>query len=579
MFQNLPVLVVEMIVEYVGRRARNTFIEDTRKHNNKKVILRPLLYIGKEWRLAVVRSLCDNCQIRLTHFSNSVDIKYPAWPAGHPYPPIHRTNLVKRVVVYAPFCGNLSAEKFNEATARLRGKGDGVVFPYANNLVLILRKPREKRTYSSTLFGHRAPPPPPPPVVPIDPKNVISFARFLLRLVPDASSLSTTFIAEKDVISDAAHPFDMLISELCKGGIKSLQARSYHRCCRVALGPMVITGLTSLTQSSTMFSSAFSALARLNAGTLIKLSVGLYEVADWPSYIHDDQKNATVYPKLTTLIVTVPQGIHIRHETTFDAIEDVVPFPKLVTLDVTGFYPFVDDLFFRGNGETLKNLRLPIVVFTRNVLSRYGVLGRYGVSRMNSVHIAMHADWYMDKYILNHIFLQDDETIERQLPAILEMTTTLVVSSDTKYFHMFNVLSAAPSFTVLQHLTVAKPVYTTMQIIQIVAAIPTLVSFACDLSKKVSGSTEAMPEEELPGALIEKYYPLSKNFKTLRASRGGSVSTNKMAIAAMQIALICPSFEFVDILPGLRKDLKYKITYAMVKDRFKPYTEGFSRLL
>ncbi|KAJ2324131.1 hypothetical protein GGH92_010750, partial [Coemansia sp. RSA 2673] len=85
-----------------------------------------------------------------------------------------------------------------------------------------------------------------------------------------------------------------------------------------------------------------------------------------------------------------------------------------------------------------------------------------------------------------------------------------------------------------------------------------------------------MPEEELPGALIEKYYPLSKNFKTLRASRGGSVSTNKMAIAAMQIALICPSFEFVDILPGLRKDLKYKITYAMVKDRFKPYTEGFS---
>ncbi|KAJ2696759.1 hypothetical protein H4218_004390 [Coemansia sp. IMI 209128] len=65
----------------------------------------------------------------------------------------------------------------------------------------------------------------------------------------------------------------------------------------------------------------------------------------------------------------------------------VDPFPTLSTLDFSGHYPFNDDVLFRGNGETLKNLSLPFSAITTNALGRLGILERLSATRMNSIRI------------------------------------------------------------------------------------------------------------------------------------------------------------------------------------------------
>ncbi|KAJ2346890.1 hypothetical protein GGH91_002045, partial [Coemansia sp. RSA 2671] len=125
-FQTLPVLLVEMIVEYVGKHTRNTFDDQIRKHNKRKSILRPLLHVSVVWRSVVMSNICDNCVIRLKYFSNSVDVKYPAWPDGLTYPRTHRTIFVKRVTIWVPFWSEINKGKFTETNAILRSKGSNV---------------------------------------------------------------------------------------------------------------------------------------------------------------------------------------------------------------------------------------------------------------------------------------------------------------------------------------------------------------------------------------------------------------------------------------------------------------------
>ncbi|KAJ2417142.1 hypothetical protein H4218_003457 [Coemansia sp. IMI 209128] len=584
-FQTLPVLLVEMIVEYVGKHTRNTFDDQIRKHNKRKSILRPLLHVSVVWRSVVMSNICDNCVIRLKYFSNSVDVKYPAWPDGLTYPRTHRTIFVKRVTIWVPFWSEISKGKFTEANAILRSKGSNVVFPNATSLVLYFFKPRERqplRLDNFILGNPLAPPPPPPapkPIVPVSPEIVSGLARFLKRLAPGVTSVTGTFHIDGRLDANPERPFDDLLTMLCKGNVNTFRAYSYHYSSRVTLDSLPIAGLTSLVHQNSMVCPPFGRLARLNASTLTRLTVGLLEPEDWPTFIIGEDEKPVVYPCLITLRIHITHGIQYRYETTLPPINNAAPFPNITALEVKGAYPFDDDMIFRGNGATLKNLRIPVLAIHSKILSRFNVLGRSGVSRMNAIHIDMLSDWLMDRRIISRLFTEDDTSMMDQFPIILETATTMTLGSDTKLYHAFKALCKAPPMAVLQHLTIKAPVYTTLQIIQVIQAIPTLKSFACDLSKKVSGSTEAMPDHELPATLREKYYPLSHNFTKLTASRGGCVSTNKMAIAAMQIAIICPSFNFVEVLPGLRKDLKHKIGLAMAKDRFKPYADLVRHLL
>ncbi|KAJ2404601.1 hypothetical protein GGF41_007189, partial [Coemansia sp. RSA 2531] len=62
-FQTLPMLIVELVVEYLEERTRASLDGSIERHNSNKLVLTPLLWVSESWRLAALSSICDNCSL------------------------------------------------------------------------------------------------------------------------------------------------------------------------------------------------------------------------------------------------------------------------------------------------------------------------------------------------------------------------------------------------------------------------------------------------------------------------------------------------------------------------------------
>ncbi|KAJ2004124.1 hypothetical protein GGI06_005575 [Coemansia sp. S85] len=90
----------------------------------------------------------------------------------------------------------------------------------------------------------------------------------------------------------------------------------------------------------------------------------------------------------------------------------------------------------------------------------------------------------------------------------------------------------------------------------------------------------AIPVSERPSGLRQKYYPLSKNFRTLSvAYPKDGVSTEDVAYAAILIAVLCPNFVKVDLPTEQRRNFGCEIERVSVDSAFKPYADAVRRLI
>ncbi|KAJ2401128.1 hypothetical protein GGI10_006099, partial [Coemansia sp. RSA 2530] len=136
LFQTLPSLVVEMIIEYLQGRPRNTLDPDNKKHNQKKIVLRPLLDVRLLWRVAVLNSICDNCELSYSHRRKAIEERFPVWPAGFLYPQFGTTSLVKRVVVRARLSSDVGKIGFRAVINTPQYAN--MSYPSAKSLILML---------------------------------------------------------------------------------------------------------------------------------------------------------------------------------------------------------------------------------------------------------------------------------------------------------------------------------------------------------------------------------------------------------------------------------------------------------
>lgn len=61
-----------------------------------------------------------------------------------------------------------------------------------------------------------------------------------------------------------------------------------------------------------------------------------------------------------------------------------------------------------------------------------------------------------------------------------------------------------------------------------------------------------------------KYYPLSKNFRVLRVPHSDGFSVDEITRVTMHIAVVCPSFAFVDTLAEYRREFSEEISRVIV---------------
>ncbi|KAJ1919516.1 hypothetical protein LPJ71_001527, partial [Coemansia sp. S17] len=536
---------------YLEERPRDYFGLAISEHNRKKAVLTPLLLVSECWRTAALVSICDNCELTFDRYYKTPKAVVPAWPADFSLPGFRKAHIVKRVVVKAKLWKDMCDGAFCEAMDTVLY--EAVSFPSATCLVLELSLAEFDYDLRSV------------PI--IDRKDVVRFARYLLRLVPAVVKVAVEFYS---ICAKTEPLYSALVSELCQGNINGLAVYSVLGSIPPEMDLNSVTGLTSITQGPMVSCSAFTRLAYLNACTLTALDIEIAYERDWLDLIYGVTYIPAIYNNLALFTLEISSE---PYDSVWAEIHDVEPFPSLSVLTVRGDYPFDDDLLFRGNGATMQSLRLPFSAIARNILSRFNVFQRSGVTRMNQVILSE---------IINddNCFLAQNAgvSIRHQIHSILEVTAALHLWNDVEEYRMFYAINDSPSAANLQYLFLADMPCNASHIIRFVVVLSSLVSITCDL-RGLGSSIEAIPENERPSSLRSRYYPLNINFRKLHVLNMGNHSAKEIAYAAMLIAVLCPRFVHVDLPTELRKDFGREIVWAAFHGPFKPFADDVSRLV
>ncbi|KAJ2405056.1 hypothetical protein GGI10_005430 [Coemansia sp. RSA 2530] len=536
-FQALPMLVVYKIVEYLEGRSRSSFSLDIGAHNKGKEALTPLLSVSERWSLHT-----------------------------------RKTHLAKRVIVSATLWKEMYDGTFCDVITR--SQYENMPFPSANTLLLNLSKTAVQPTPLVTSPGVSfLPAPPVAPVVPVAVSNeekVAGFARALLRLTPATTDVVVSFNSLNNTDPNSPQLYSTLVSELCRGGVRGLQVCSEIKATIVAIDLRCVSGLVSIKQEPGMDSASFAQLAYRNASTLKHLAIEVATEADWRSLIYGGTEAPVVYANLAWLELRIKQ---VPYTETWAAIKELVPFPVLLTLDVCGEYPFDDDLLFRGNGATLRTLRLPFGAMTRDILARFNVFKRCDSIQMSSICLGPAS-------VEDNAFIAQraTESIGKQMHLILGATTSLILSDNTSGLALTKAIYAVPSTSALRSLVYTNLVFDLTHIIHIIAALPSLASFTCEV-RGLSSNIGDIPANERPEALRSAYYPLSKPFGELHVPYTAASSADKVAIVAMQLAVLCPKFAYVDLQPKLRNAFSREVAWASCNYSFEPYASSIRCLI
>ncbi|KAJ2884087.1 hypothetical protein H4R27_002348 [Coemansia aciculifera] len=548
-FQILPMLIVHKVVEYLEGRARNSIIPNLNEHNKNKAVLTPLLSVSESWRMAALVSICDNCTLDFEYSRSAVEVVIPAWPADFSYPGFRKTLLVKRVVVTAKLWKNMCDGLVCKTISRVQY--EGVRFPSASTLVLLLTKDRNGGSSSDAA---------------ISPEMVACFARTLRRLTPAVVRVKVEFSSVSTSETNHAQLYDTLVSELCHGSVKRVSVHSTLVGSPLSVNLRGISELTGLTHGRNISCVPFARLAYLNAPTLKTLKARPGSEADWTDLIYGGTTIPTSYTSLRSLTLAIAGT---PYSSIWEEVKDIAPFPVLSTLGISGSYPFDDDLLFRGNGGTMKTLRIPFSAIARNVLGRFGVLKRRGVTRM--IRVCIDEVTEADREFLT---TNTGVSIERPIHNILDVARSLSTNDD----HLYKAICNAPNTAILQHLDFDYESLDVRNIIDLLVALPSLASLTCGVGE-FEESTALISANERPNTLHAKHYPLSTNFRMLRVPKTANSKAKDIAYAAMPLAVLCPNFTHVDISPNLRNDFGREIIWAAFSDPFEPYSDSLRRLV
>ncbi|KAJ2750770.1 hypothetical protein GGI19_004910 [Coemansia pectinata] len=483
-------------------------------------------------------------------------------------PPLQRrqrvnTHLVKRVYVVSTLERALSEGFFCASLTKSWKKS--AVFSAATSLALNLAIPSESATSAddgprSTIAG----------VLGLYKLLAVNFARSLKRLVPAVADIRVFIPSIDETQTNYKLLCNLLLSTLYQGGIKGVHVYTEQVTIPVLFDVHGLCGLTRISQGHNISCTPFAKLAYHNADTLQALDIDVGAEDDWRSLVYGGTHVPATFNSLAELILKFTD---VLYETTWAAMDYVSPFPVLSTLMVDDcVYPFDDDLLFRGNGKTMKNLRIPFCVLAKNVLGGFDVFRRSGVSQMNSVRIGRVCT-EDSVSIAEH----GDAAIGQQVRHLLEASAALFISDNTSDMIMLATIETAPHTHFLRHLDTGGLLLHIAGVISVIAALPSLVSLAC----MVRDPNLAAGENAMNSLLSSprKHFPLSKNFRVLRVPFTANFSAEHVARVAVHIAVLCPRFAFVDILPEHRKAFGREIAWAMVNKPFKPFANYISHLM
>ncbi|KAJ2254616.1 hypothetical protein GGI13_002057 [Coemansia sp. RSA 455] len=566
-FQTLPTLVVDMIIEYLmgHSRASSSFKQIlNRRYENyyQRRLLAKLTTISAVWRSVALLLICENCEIHDSGSDDGIEVKFPAWVHDSSKLLPHTMHLVKRVLSTIR-CDYIDHESIIEVHTR---PGYEILsFPLATTFGLTLTNLGDYSRVRYLRIGTRI-----SSSFDISSDALVKLAQSHFRFAPTAVKIELTALSNGRPGSGAEYLCDIITTMLCKGRATSLDVSLWRDGNHLSLELHSAQELTTITSGPDNACASFAMLAYHNSRSLTSIRVNIHHRHDWLDLIYGDTDVPAGFPRLKALSLDIFEH---TYDDIWAGVKDVEMFPNLSSLEVTGAYPFVDDLLFRGNGATLQILHVPFKLIATNILGELGILDRKGVTRMRRIRFGE-----VTESDSEHIKENGPKVIAQQLYRILDVATSLYLRGDGPDYEMYKSIVTMSCVSSIQHLDIRDLCFRHDHVIRVIRALPNLVSFTVVvIHSNYHGDVPDHYKEAKD--LHKKFYPLSSAFRTLRVPSTSEYTGYQLAKEAIRIAIVCENRVQVHVPTDELELFKKSVSEAIASEEFAPYADSLRHLI
>ncbi|KAJ2823863.1 hypothetical protein GGI24_003562 [Coemansia furcata] len=314
-------------------------------------------------------------------------------------------------------------------------------------------------------------------------------------------------------------------------------------------------------------------LIRRNAQTLTHITVITNNVGAITGLVRDSNGGlSTEYPCLHTL------SVHLVVDPTESqrlTINEAVPFPRLRYLNLTGYYPFGDDLPFRGNAASLESLVLGLSQALVTVLVKHNVFTAVSHPKIQCVRMKYEYCQFPDE-------LSTATSCMQFVLGIAPGAPVRVLPNMSKYEDgLASALSMLSRHTNLQVLDLYGAHILFWDAISLIRSLP-LLSDLTTIPMHINELPKGITLAELPAYMCSTYAPMSERFRFWHAGYNEICYPTTHARCMLLIALVCPNFTYATPpLPYTSGRLSFmkRMKEEIASDMFKPYVPRLRHLL
>ncbi|KAJ2806965.1 hypothetical protein H4R20_001478 [Coemansia guatemalensis] len=275
-------------------------------------------------------------------------------------------------------------------------------------------------------------------------------------------------------------------------------------------------------------------LLHKNRSSLLSLEI-CYKTLEGLELLFTDECNTEItYQYLSTLVLSQDDD---ASTTTLPKYEGIAPFPRLEILRMYIRYPFSDDLVFRGNRKTLRELYILADSMIMHVLCNAGVFLKHRLESLKQLSIADsivqigNIDYATEVYLkiisnalpyIDTLFLADTDIAEA-LPRYLENKT---LGSDIRILDMPDSYMQLPC------------------VLSLLKSLPTLQRLRCMISGLGSGLgfTSAAQVESY---MMERFNSMSTHLKRWDITNDDHFPENVVIASILLTAVLNPQLEAI----------------------------------
>ncbi|KAJ2584174.1 hypothetical protein GGH95_000555 [Coemansia sp. RSA 1836] len=319
-------------------------------------------------------------------------------------------------------------------------------------------------------------------------------------------------------------------------------------------------------------SSRIMPLVRRSAQTLQSLKVTVVAPIDYIELIWDPDSGGRwmEYPRLHTL------RLYPKYETVISRSSissGAVLFPNLSHLGIHGFYPFCDDVLFRGNAATLESLKFWLNLATVALLKRLKAFTPTSHPKLQWVNVNL------PPYVATRTFASVAGYLQFALSIAPGAAVRTVDDLAGVKEGIPQALGMFGNHAKIQLLSLNEVLLSIWDVISLIKSLPLLShleSGMLTLGTHPQGVSMAM----LPGYLRSTYAPIGKRFRCWRLRYYYPyINYAEVATCALLLALICPGFDYAALPGGGREPFMKETEKQIAEPRFIQYAPRLRRLL